>query len=217
MAVPNAGPADAPGTDRSSATAPLVGWPLRTRLAVFLALAIALVIGVTTYLQSRVFERTVESEISETARLTAMAVADDLELREGPFTAEELPRRSRSSSTRRPNSVAISVVTLEAGAPAVFASTSAPASASAVDAGRRAIERRALVWSSRDAPVRVLAVPFSRSRKLFGAVAVSVSFDRALPAADKRPRDCGVGDGVLRGGAVRCRRVAHPLAHPPPD
>ena len=67
------------------ATAPLsVGWSLRTRLAILLALAIALVISLTTYLQSRVFEQTVEREISESARLTALAVADDLELRNGP-------------------------------------------------------------------------------------------------------------------------------------
>ena len=177
MTVPSEGPAAASATDRSTATALPIGWSLRTRLAVLLALAIALVIGFTTYLQSRVFERTVESEISETARLTAIAVADDLELREGPFTAEELTPTLREFVETAPELGAITVVTLQAGAPAVLASTITPASAGAVDAGRQALERRALVWSSRDAPVRVLAVPFSRSRKPFGAVAVTVSFD----------------------------------------
>jgi signal transduction histidine kinase len=106
-----------------------------------------------------------------------MAVADDLELRRGPFTAEELVPTLREFVGTAPELGAITVVTLQSGAPPVLASTLSPPSSGAVDAGRQAIERRALVWHGQDAPVRVLAVPFSRGGKPFGAVAVTVSFD----------------------------------------
>ena len=111
-----------------------VGWSLRTKLALLLALAIALVIGVTTYLQSRVFERTVEGELSETARLTALAVADDLELREGPFNAEELTQTLREFVETVPEFGAITVVTLDTGQPIVFASTATGTGSAAVEA-----------------------------------------------------------------------------------
>jgi two-component system, NtrC family, sensor kinase len=174
MKVPLTGPAG----ERAPAGAVLpVGWSLRTRLALLLALVIALVIGVTTYLQSRVFERTIETELSEAARLTAVAVADDLELRDAPFTAEELTQTLKEFVETVPELGSITVVTLEAGAPVVFATTSAGAASGALEAGRQAIARRDLVWSSTEAPVRVLAVPLRRGLKPFGAVAVTVSFD----------------------------------------
>lgn len=160
------------------ATAPLsIGWSLRTRLAILLALAIALVIVLTTYLQSRVFEQTVEREISESARLTALAVADDLELRNGPPNAEELTQTLREFVETAAEFSAITVVTLEGSAPTVLASTTTGPSAGAVEASRQAIEHRDLVWSSDEAPVRILAIPYSRNGRPAGAVAVTVSFD----------------------------------------
>ena len=153
------------------------GWSLRTRLALLLALAIVLVVGVTTYLQSRVFERTVEQELTDAARLTALAVADDLELREGPFTAAELEGSLRQLVDTLPELGSITVVILEAGKPVVYASTATSPPASALSASKRAIEKRDLVWSSSGTPVRVLAVPLMRGGKPFGAVSVTVSFD----------------------------------------
>jgi two-component system, NtrC family, sensor kinase len=156
------------------------GWSLRTRLALLLGLAIALVIGVTTYFQFRVFERAIDDDLSEAARLTARAVADDIELRGGPFTSEGLTQTLREFVETVPEFGSITVVTLNAGKPGVFASTSPAVGNGSLEAGRQAIERRDLVWSSTSARVRVLAVPLSRDSKPFGAVAVTVSFDALI-------------------------------------
>jgi signal transduction histidine kinase len=156
------------------------GWSLRTRLALLLALAIAFVIGVTTYLQSRVFERAVEGELSEAARLTALAVADDLELREGPLDAGELTQTLREFVETVPELRSITVVTISGGRAIVFASTASGAANGALETGRQALERRGPAWSGAEAPVRVLAVPFSRGGAPAGAVAVTVSFDSLI-------------------------------------
>jgi len=167
------------GEDRRGSDAGVLaaGWSLRTRLALLLALAIALVVGVTTYLQSRVFERTVEQELTDAARLTALAVADDLELRAGPLTATELEGTLRQLVETLPELGSITVVMLEDGKPVVYASTATAPPASALSAGERAIGNRDLVWSSNATPIRVLAVPLTRGGKPFGAVSVTVSFD----------------------------------------
>src|SRR4051795_8157114 len=63
---------------------------LRLRLALLVALSTAIVIGIEAFLEIRVFERTVERDLLETARLTAVAVADDYELRTEPVDAQSL-------------------------------------------------------------------------------------------------------------------------------
>src|SRR4026207_403340 len=60
---------------------------LRMRLALLVALSTAIVIGIEAFLEIRVFERAVERDLLETARLTALAVADDYELRADPVDA----------------------------------------------------------------------------------------------------------------------------------
>ncbi|HEY7055237.1 MAG TPA: hypothetical protein VH458_01870, partial [Vicinamibacterales bacterium] len=63
---------------------------LRTRLALLITLAVALIIGVQAIIEISVFERTVERDLLETARLTAVAVADDFELRREPIDVDSL-------------------------------------------------------------------------------------------------------------------------------
>src|SRR5258705_1245247 len=63
---------------------------LRMRLALLVALSTAIVIGIEAFLEIRVFERAVERDLLETARLTALAVADDYELRADPIDAGAL-------------------------------------------------------------------------------------------------------------------------------
>jgi signal transduction histidine kinase len=159
---------------------------LRTRVTLFAALAIALVIGVTTYLQLRVFERTVEDELVDTARLTALAVADDLELRGSRITADEMHRSLREFIDTVPELRSISVVTVEGGEPVIFASTSSAERAEALVVGRQAIERRELVWEGQAGPVRTLAAPLQRDARTAGAVTVTMSF-----ASLYRLRDTG--------------------------
>src|SRR5215218_11514422 len=61
------------------------GRSLRLRLALLVALSTAVVIGIEAYLEMRVFESAVHRDLLETARLTALAVADDYELRTEPI------------------------------------------------------------------------------------------------------------------------------------
>jgi signal transduction histidine kinase len=152
-------------------------WSLRTRLGLLIALAIALVIGATTYVQSRVVERTLESELVDAARLTALAVADDLQLRNGPFNADEMRAALHEFIDAMPELGSISVITLEAGSPVLYASTSSSEPADALKMGRRAITAKTLVWGQRSGSVRILAVPLVHDAQVFGAVAVTVSFD----------------------------------------
>jgi two-component system, NtrC family, sensor kinase len=154
-----------------------IRWSLRTRLALLLGLAITLVVGVATYLQSRMFERTVEQELTEEARLAARAVAADLETLDGPFTPADLTGNLRDLAESLPELASITIVTLYAGKPMVYVSTATAPSAAAVAAGQQAIERQEPVWSRNGTPLRVLAVPLARDDKPFGAISVTVPFD----------------------------------------
>lgn len=166
-----------PGQNGPSEAKSPVRWSLRTRLALLLALTIAVVIGVTTYVQSLVVERTLEAELRDAARLTALAVADDLELREGPLSAEGMHATLQEFIDAVPELGSISVITLDGGRPVIVASTSLSQQTDALDVGLRAIERKDVSWDERGDSMRILAVPLVRSARVFGAVAVTVSFD----------------------------------------
>src|SRR6476659_2118166 len=58
---------------------------LRVRLAILVALCTAAVIGIESLLESRVFENAVERDLFETARVMAVTIADDYELRTAPI------------------------------------------------------------------------------------------------------------------------------------
>jgi two-component system NtrC family sensor kinase len=152
-------------------------WSLRTRLAALLALAIAVVIGATTYLQSRAVEGTLEAEIIDTARLTALAVADDLELRKDPFNRENIHAALLEFIDAVPELGSISVVIVDAGRPTLFATTAASERADLMSVARQAIARKEPAWGDPVGQVRVLAVPIVRAGKTVGAVAVTVSFE----------------------------------------
>ncbi len=77
---------------------------LRTRLIVAVSIVVALVLGVESVVEIRLFEETAERELRETGLVMAQSVADDLELRPTSLHAEELrrgPPRVRSSLRRR--------------------------------------------------------------------------------------------------------------------
>jgi signal transduction histidine kinase len=148
------------------------------RFGIFLAAAIAAVIGATTYLQSRLTEGMLERELVETARLSALAAADDLALRpdllSDPDVVEE---HLREFSENVPEIGSLSVVTMEKGQPAVFASTVATPPGGLQETARRAIENRDVAWADATGPLRVLAAPVTRGGRVTEAVAITVSFD----------------------------------------
>jgi two-component system, NtrC family, sensor kinase len=154
-------------------------WPLRVRLALSLAGAIAAVIATTTYLQSRAVEGAVETELRDAARLTALAVADDLKAGPSRLDTDEIRQHLQEFIDTAPELAAISIVALEAGTPVLLAATGSASGErrEPLDVGRLAIEQKTLVWGDGPGPFRVLAVPMVRGGGTVGAVAVTVSFD----------------------------------------
>ena len=82
--------ADPEVQDRLSATIRPRSVALGTRLAVFVALSVAAVITVLTFAGTRIGMRQLDGDLRETARVTAVAVADEIELRQDPWHAEAL-------------------------------------------------------------------------------------------------------------------------------
>src|SRR5262245_55115934 len=67
--------------DRHAVAALLRPLSLRARLSLLVGFIVAVVVSAAAFLELRMFERTLASELIDAARLTALAVADDLELR----------------------------------------------------------------------------------------------------------------------------------------
>lgn len=162
--------------DRPSVAAIPWSRSLRVRVAFFLVVAVAAVIGITTFVELRQFERVVEVELREAGRRTAIAVADDLELREGPLRPDDISRHLHEFIDATPEIHSVSVVTTGPAGPVVFASTAATFGDEVMLVGSQAIARRELVWGAQTGTIRRLAVPLMREGQLAGAVAVAVSF-----------------------------------------
>ena len=150
---------------------------LRARLALFLGATIAVVIGAATYLQSRLVESTLDAELADTARLSAWAAADEIELRENAADPDAVRQRLLEFIETVPEVGSISLVTLDGTRPVLFASTASAAHPDVIDVGRRAIQERQVQWGDRADPLRIVAVPLTRGDRVTAAVAVTVSFD----------------------------------------
>src|SRR4051794_39186640 len=100
------------------------GISLRLRLALLVALSVAIVIGIEAFLEVRVFERTVERDLLDTARVTALAVADDYELRTDPVDVAALSTDLHELVASAPTLRTVTIVQVSGGAPALIASTS---------------------------------------------------------------------------------------------
>src|SRR4249919_1842975 len=97
---------------------------LRLRLLVLVALSTASVIGIEAFLEIRVFEATVERDLLDTARVTAVAVADDYELRSDPVDAAALSADLHELVLTAPTLRTLSIVDIRDDSPAIVASTS---------------------------------------------------------------------------------------------
>ncbi len=109
---------------------------LRTRLIVAVSLVVALVLGVESIVEIRLFEETTERELRETGLVTAQSVADDLELRPTPLRAEDLVTDLHEFAQSAPTIRAISVIQLQDRKPVVVASTTSTESPAALTLAR---------------------------------------------------------------------------------
>ncbi len=151
----------------------VAGWrfrsSLRARLTLFVALGAAAVIALLSLLQLRLIERTVEAQLFDSARGTAQAVADGMQLVEGTDPGGWLHDFIEATPAVR----AITLVSFAGGDSSIFASTSSEERSDAIDLAREA-ERAGQLRAVRT-PSAVLAASPVREAGRALAVVVTVS------------------------------------------
>jgi signal transduction histidine kinase len=153
---------------------------LGVRLSLFVALIVTGVVTAAAYVEVRSFERDIDRELVDAARLAAQAAAGDLAARGQVLDPLDVRDTLHDLVEADPVVDAIAVVDLDAdGQPHVFASTSTEEPAEVVDLGARAI-RTGAPASERNSTLVMFALPVPR-RGQFG-VAVSVGLESLLQA-----------------------------------
>jgi signal transduction histidine kinase len=147
---------------------------LGTRLTISVTVSVAAVITLITFAGARIAERQLDNDLRETAEVTAFAVADDIELRREPLSADLLVPVLRSFMSAAPDLRSITVFRATDGLPETLVSTSvvAPAPAALV---RDVIARGQMVTSQTTPDTMFVAVPIRAGGRVSGAVAVAVS------------------------------------------
>ena len=167
---------DASGTaqDRPSATRLPRRLALGTRLTISVTVSVAVVIALITFAGARIAQQQLDNDLRETAEVTAFAVADDIELRPEPLSADALVPVLRSFMNAAPDLRSITVFRATDGRPEILVSTSvvAPAPAALV---RNVIALGEMVTSQATPDTIFVAVPTRAGGRVSGAVAVAVS------------------------------------------
>jgi two-component system NtrC family sensor kinase len=208
----------APGPpDRPTAARPPRRSRLGTQLAASIAISVATVIGVLTIVGMRLAERQLDADLREAARLTAVALADDIELRPEPIASEALVPLLRDFMNAAVDLSAISVFNVEDGRAVPVVGTSV-VSAPPIAVVQQAIATRQPAWSEEVPHTAIIAVPVFRGDDIGGAVAVAVS----LTTVEQLRRTAGLiaVSGAIFGMAgitllihLRARRlILEPLA-----
>ncbi|HEV8318200.1 MAG TPA: ATP-binding protein [Vicinamibacterales bacterium] len=194
-------------------------WPLiislRTRLALAVALSVALVISGLTVIGTRLAERRMEDDLRETAYVTAVAVADDLELRPEQVAPETIAPVLHEFMTAAPSLRAIWVFRLEDAGPALLASTSSDA-LRPLDLIERVARTGEPLWQQPTELLAMVAVPVIRSDRVVGSVAVTVSF-AAIEQLRRQGRFIALGGATaaILGITLLIHLLARRLIHRP--
>src|SRR4051812_5993391 len=184
---------------------------LGTRLALSVALSVATVISLVAMAGAFVAGQQLDRDLRETARVTAVALADEIELRGEPANQDTLLPLLRNFVTAAVDLTAISIFDATTDSPHLVASTSAlPSVPDAVV--REAIRSNDAAWSAPDHSVVTVATPIQRGNSVAGVVAVSGS----LRGVSQLQRAAGgvAPIGVLGGGA-RVTPLLPPRPPPP--
>jgi two-component system NtrC family sensor kinase len=153
-------------------------WPrrlsLRMRLGLSVAVSVAAVVTVVTVVGMQLAQQRLADDLRETALVTAVAVADDIELRPEWTTPEGLSPTLHDFMAAAPSLRSISVFRAGDQGPSLVASTSS------VPGAPRALIERAITtgetaWGDPSPHVTMVAVPVLRGDDMSGAVAVGVS------------------------------------------
>ena len=154
------------------------GWPalrsLRGKLIAAAAVWVAVVIGVLTVAALSIAERRLEQDLRETARLTALGVADDIELRLEPLGDPRLGIALHEFLIAAPQVRDIALYEVSGdGIHYAQGTSSAPSTTDAL-AEEAARSGRALA-ADRPSQLTIAATPILRDGRTVGAVRVTVS------------------------------------------
>lgn len=167
---------------------------LGVRLATSVALSVTAVLTLVTYAGIQIARRQLDSDLRETARVTAVAISDEIELHDDPFKRDLKPLL-RSFMSAAVDLDAIYVFRVDNGTPLPVTSTS---SVENPPAGlvQRAVATGEPAWSDSGNGLATVAIPLFSGDTVMGAVAVAVS----LGAVEQFSR--AVTIGALVGGAM---------------
>jgi signal transduction histidine kinase len=154
------------------------GWPalrsLRLKLILAAAVWVAVVVGALTVAALGLAERRLEQDLRETAQLTALGVADDIELRPESLNDQAVGVMLHEFLTAAPQirDIALYTVTGDSVSYAQGTSSAAPSNTELVE---DAVRSGRSVSTDRPAQLTVVATPVLRDGRTVGAVRVTVS------------------------------------------
>ena len=195
------------------------GWPalhsLRLKLILAAAVWIAVVIGVLTVAALGFAERRLEQDLRETARLTALGIADDIELRPEALGDPALGVMLHEFLTAAPQvrDIALYAVTSDRVSYAQGTSSAAPSSTELVE---EAVRNGRAVSVDRPSQLTVAATPVLRDGRTVGAVRVTVSLG---PVATLRKEGrifaLGIALVAILGITILIHLLTQRLVHAP--
>jgi len=149
---------------------------IRLRLALAGALVVCIVIGALTAIGLAFAERRLEDDLREEARITAIAVADDLELRSDPIGSPTSVTVLREFLNAGPAVRDITLYSAENGSLRAVLATSASSTEENLDPlVSRAVSEMRTLNEDRGLSLVAVATPILRSDRAVGAVLVTVS------------------------------------------
>jgi two-component system, NtrC family, sensor kinase len=144
--------------------------PLRVRLALLVVVVVTFVVATSTYLELRLFETSIASDLADSAKSTAQSVADDFELRVDPANErDEVADTLREFLEAVPAVRNLSVVTFDADQPTVLASTSSAERPEAIGVAKQAMAKNDAVAAGTGV-MRMVAVPVRHDDRVIGGV-----------------------------------------------
>jgi signal transduction histidine kinase len=149
---------------------------IRLRLALAGALVVCIVIGALTAIGLAFAERRLEDDLREEARITALAVADDLELRSDPIGSQSSVTALPEFLNAAPAVRDITLYSAENGSLRAVLATSASSTQENLDPlAMRAVNEMRTLNEDRGLSLVVVAAPILRGDRAVGAVLVTVS------------------------------------------
>jgi signal transduction histidine kinase len=165
------------------------------RLAFSVAVSVAAVLATVTIAAISIANRQIDADVRETARVTAVALADEIELHEEPVSRDALVPLLRDFMNAATDLDSIDVFRLEDGSPVLLATTST-IDRPPTSLVQRAIRNGETTWATENGSLATVAVPIYSGERITGAVSVAIS----LASLGRIGRVVGIGAVV--GGLI---------------